>query len=172
MISSVLHRDVLNMPMASHALRARESLGDTLNAMQVAEAGAATLVSEMVKNTWESVRDKVSRLFRRGGEESAEQDLRVLDAARQRLIGSAESEREAVEARLRTELVIQLAAFLQKHPDAADELRELAARFQKAGEGSGARANVHHNVNSQVVIANGPISNSGGFHYGRTENGQ
>jgi hypothetical protein len=143
-----------------------------LDVMQVADVGAAALVTEMARSTWESVRDAVSRFFRWGGEEGAEQELQLIDAARERLVGSAESERGAVEARLRGELMIQLAAFLQKHPEAADELQELAARIQEAGGGSGARTSVHHNTGSQVVIAGGAINASGGFHYRTPEGGR
>ncbi|QFQ98132.1 hypothetical protein F9278_20090 [Streptomyces phaeolivaceus] len=140
-------------------------MGDALDIMQVAGLGAAALVTEMAKSTWESVRGGVARLFRRGGEESAEQELRLVDAARQRLVDSAESERGTVEERLRGELVIQLAAFLQKHPDAAQELRDLVGQFRGDGGRDGASTSVHHNSHSQVVISAGDINASGGFHY-------
>ncbi|MFI0818236.1 hypothetical protein ACH4TX_16110 [Streptomyces sp. NPDC021098] len=143
-----------------------------MDIMQVAGMGAAALVTEMVKSTWESARDAVTRFFRRGGEETAGQELRLIDAARLQLIESAESERGPVEERLRGELMIQLAAFLQKHPDAATELQELADRIQQADGGSGARMSAHHNTNSQVVISGGPINAAGGFHYRAPEGGR
>ncbi|WP_217207474.1 hypothetical protein [Streptomyces sp. AC550_RSS872] len=147
-------------------------MGDALDIMQVAGVGAAALVTEMVKNTWESVRDSVARFFQRGGEESAEQELRLIDTARQRLVGSAEGERASVEEQLRSQLMIQLAAFLQKHPDTAQELQNLADQVQEADEGSRARTSVHGNTNSQVVIAGGAINASGGFHYRTPEGGR
>ncbi|MFI9749516.1 hypothetical protein [Streptomyces collinus] len=147
-------------------------MGDALDIMQVAGVAAAALITEMARSTWESARNAVARLFQRGGEESAEQELRLIDTARQRLVGSAEDERGAVEERLRGELMIQLAAFLQKHPDAAAELQELADRVQQADGGSGARMSAHHNTNSQVVIAGGGINASGGFHYRTPEAGR
>ncbi|MGW1712631.1 hypothetical protein [Streptomyces sp. NPDC002156] len=140
-------------------------MGDALDIMQVAGVGAGALVTEMAKSTWESMRAGVARLFRRGGEESAEQELRLIDAARQRLADSTESDRGSVADRLQSELMIQLAAFLQKHPDAAQELQDLADQVKGADEGDGARTSVHHNTNSQVVISAGDINASGGFHY-------
>ncbi|MFF6783678.1 hypothetical protein [Streptomyces sp. NPDC012510] len=147
-------------------------MGDTLDIMQVAGVAAAALIAEMARSTWESARNAAARLFQRGGEENAEQELRLIDTARQRLVDTAEDERGAVEERLRGELMIQLAAFLQKHPDAAAELQELADRVQRADGGSGARMSASHNTNSQVVIAGGAINASGGFHYRTPEAGR
>lgn len=140
--------------------------------MQVAGVGAAALVTEMVKSTWDSVRGAVARILRRDGEQGAGQVLQLIDAARQQLVDSPEAERAAVEERLRRDLLIQLAAFLQRHPDAAQELQELADKVQGADEGSGPRTSVHHNTNSQVVIAGGAINASGGFHYRTPEGGR
>ncbi|GAA1708400.1 hypothetical protein GCM10009680_56590 [Streptomyces yatensis] len=147
-------------------------MGDALEITQLASVGAAALVTEMAKNTWDSVRDAVAQFFRRGGEGTAEQELRLIDAARQRLVESTESERGPVEERLRNDLMIQLAAFLQKHPDAAAELQELADRVQRADGASDVRMSAHNNTNSQVVIAGGAISASGGFHYRTPEAGR
>ncbi|MER7877168.1 hypothetical protein ABTY63_26990 [Streptomyces solisilvae] len=140
-------------------------VGEALDIMQVAGVGAGALVTEMARSTWESMRGGVARLFRRSGEESAAQELRLIDAARQRLVDSPESERGSVEDRLRNELMIQLAAFLQKHPDAAQELQDLVDEVKGASDGDGARTNVHHNNESMVVISAGDINASGGFHY-------
>ncbi|MFJ9706276.1 hypothetical protein [Streptomyces sp. NPDC101234] len=82
--------------------------GDASDITQVAGVGAGALVTEMAKSTWESMRLGVARLFRRGGEENAPQELQLIDAARQRLVDSSERERGSVEDRLRNELMIQL----------------------------------------------------------------
>lgn len=140
-------------------------MGDTLDIMQVAGVGAGALVAEMAKSTWESMRAGVARLFQRGGEESAAQELQLVDAARQQLVDSSEGERGSVEDRLRTELMMQLAVFLRKHPDAAQELQGLVDQVKKADRGDGALTSVHHNTSSQVVISGGDINASGGFHY-------
>ncbi|MFF7166943.1 hypothetical protein ACFZBP_37120 [Streptomyces sp. NPDC008086] len=147
-------------------------MGDALDIMQVAGVGAAALVTEMVRNTWDSVRGAVARILRRDGEQGAGQVLQLIDTARQQLVDSPESERGTVEEQLRRDLLIQLAAFLQRHPDAAQELQELADKVQGDDEDSGARTSVHHNTNSQVVIAGGAINASGGFHYRTPEAGR
>lgn len=140
--------------------------------MQVAGVGAAALVTEMVKSTWDSARGAVARLLHRDGEQSADQVLRLVDTARRQLIDSPENERALVEERLRGELMIQLAAFLQRHPDAASELQTLADQAEGLGGVPEARTSVHHNTSSQVVISGGAINASGGFHYRTLEAGQ
>ncbi|MCX4478218.1 hypothetical protein OOK44_17490 [Streptomyces cellulosae] len=142
-------------------------MGDALNVMQVATGGAAVLVAEMAKSSWETVRAAMARLFRRGGEETAEQELRLLDAAHDRLVGSPDSERAGITQTLEQELMIQLAAFLQKNPDAAAELKSLVDRSDEADEVWG-RVSVHHNTGSQVVIAGGSAT-AGDFSYGMPE---
>ncbi|MFI6022355.1 hypothetical protein ACIBCP_32540 [Streptomyces sp. NPDC051287] len=136
-----------------------------MNIMDVAGVGAASLVTEMAKSTWESVRDALARLFRRGGEQNAEQELQLIDAARQQLLSSTAAERGSVEEQLHGELTMQLAVFLRKNPDAVQELQDLADRVKGADTGTGAHTSVHHNTNSQVVISAGDISAPGGFHY-------
>ncbi|GGU47033.1 hypothetical protein GCM10010244_85860 [Streptomyces coeruleorubidus] len=138
-------------------------MGGALDIMQVAAGGAAVLVAEMAKSSWETVRQAMARLFRRGGEEAAEQELRLLDDARARLVGSAENERASVAETLQQELVIQLAAFLQKNRDAAADLQALAERTDESGEIRG-RVSVHHNTGSQVLIAGHSVT-AGDFTY-------
>lgn len=142
-------------------------MGDALNVMQVATGGAAVLVAEMAKSSWETVRAAMARLFRRGGEETAEQELRLLDAARDRLVGSPDGERAGIAQTLEQELMIQLAAFLQKNPDTASELKSLVDRSGEADEVWG-RVSVHDNTASQVVIAGGSAT-AGDFSYGMPE---
>jgi hypothetical protein len=140
--------------------------------MQVADAGAAALVTEMIKSSWESFRASVSGVLRRDGEQSAARVLQLVDDAREQLVDSPADQRAPVEDRLCRELTIQLAAFLQRHPDAAAELEELAEQAGERKEGAGPRASVQHNTNSQVVISGGSINASGGFHYRSPEAGR
>lgn len=133
--------------------------------MQVAGVGAGALVTEMAKSTWDSVRAAVARLFRRGGEESAEQELQLIDSSRQQLLDSAASERGSVERQLRSELEMQLVVFLRKNPDAVQELQDLIDQVKGADDRGGARTSVHHNTESMVVVSGGDINASGGFHY-------
>ncbi|MFI8984659.1 hypothetical protein ACIG63_06140 [Streptomyces antimycoticus] len=140
-------------------------VGEALNIMQVAGVGAGALVTEMAKSTWESMRSAVARIFRRGGEESAEQDLQLIDAARQQLLDSMTAERASVEEKLRRELAMQLEVFLRKNPDAVQELQDLIDEVKGATDGDGAKTSVHHNNASMVVVSAGDINASGGFHY-------
>ncbi|MFH9424965.1 hypothetical protein [Streptomyces sp. NPDC017529] len=128
-------------------------MGDELDLMQVAIGAAAALVADTTKQGWENVRSAMARCFRRGGGATAEQELRLLDAARQRLTGSAESERRDVAEKLEQELAIPLAAFLQKNPEAASDLQALADQSDRTDAGAGLQANVRGNTNSQVLIA-------------------
>lgn len=144
-------------------------MGDALDVMQVAEGGAAVLVAEMAKSGWETVRATMARLFRRGGEETAEQELRLLDAAQARLVGSADGDRASVAKTLEQELLIQLAAFLQKNREAAADLQALLEQSEESGHVRG-RVSVHHNTGSQVLIA-GHSVNAGDFTY-RTGEGE
>ncbi len=143
-----------------------------MDVMQVAGVGAAALVTEMAKSTWESVRAAVTRILHRDGEQGAAQAMRLVDTAHRQLVDSPESERDAVKERLRGELLIQLAAFLQRHPDAAVELQQLADRSGGPGEGAGSRNSVHGNTDCQVVISGGGINASGGFHFRSLEGGR
>ena len=142
-------------------------MGDAFDVMQVAAGGAAVLVAEMAKGSWDAVRAAMARLFHRGGAETAEQELRLLDAARERLVGSEEGERPSVAQTLEQQLLIQLAAFLQKNPDAAADLQALADRSDETGEVR-ARVSVHHNTGSQVLIAGGSVT-AHDFTYGAPE---
>lgn len=145
-------------------------MGDSLDIMQVAAGGAAVLVAEMAKSSWEAVRGAMARIFGRGGPETAEQELRLLDAAHERLVGTAGDERASVARTLEQQLYIQLAAFLQKKQDAAADLLALADRSDESGEVR-ARVSVHHNTGSQVLIAGGSVT-AHDFSYGAPESRQ
>ncbi|MFD9485654.1 hypothetical protein ACFWBX_17035 [Streptomyces sp. NPDC059991] len=135
-------------------------MGNELDIMQVAAGGAAVLVAEMAKSSWTSFRAAVVRFFGLGGQEVAEEDLRLIDAAQARIAECPESEREAVAEALRQQLLIQLAAFLQKRPDAAADLQALVDGAESAEEGHRVQASVQHNTATQVVISGGSVTGS------------
>ncbi|MEU2363059.1 hypothetical protein ABZ616_20350 [Streptomyces noursei] len=139
-------------------------MSDALDVMQVATSGATALVAEMAKSGWESFRGAVARFVGFGSEESVEQELRLVDAARVRLLDSPEHERDSVAQTLQQQLLIQLAAFLQKHPGAVAELQALVDRSEESDSGAGARVSVHHNTGSQVLVAGHSVS-AGDFTY-------
>ncbi|TSB21163.1 hypothetical protein [Streptomyces benahoarensis] len=139
-------------------------MGDGLDPMQVAAGAAAALVAEMTKKAWGGVRSAMARIFRKGGETVAEQELRLLDAAHLRLNESTEAERADVAKKLEQELLIQLAAFLQKNAETVPELQSLVDESERSGTDIGVRANVHGNTGSQVLIAGRDVS-AGNFTY-------
>ncbi|MFJ4870526.1 hypothetical protein [Streptomyces sp. NPDC088757] len=149
-------------------------MSNALDIMQVATSGAAVFVAEMAKSGWEAVRSAIASFFRQGqgGEEAAAEELRLLDAARVRLVECPDDEREAVAEALRRELFIQLAAFLQKNPETAVDLQELVDGAEPTEGGAGSRNSVHHNTNSQVVISGGSIRAGGGIVYRAPGNGK
>jgi hypothetical protein len=135
--------------------------------MQVAAGAAAVLVADMAKKSWERARETVARVFGRGGQaarEQIEQEMRLLDGAQRRLAEAAETERSGVAKRLEQELTIQLAAFLQKYPDAAVELQALMDQSEEPASAGRVRADVRSNTGSQVLIAGHNVS-AGNFTY-------
>ncbi|MFD3739088.1 hypothetical protein [Streptomyces sp. NPDC058629] len=141
-------------------------MAEVLDFIQVATSGAAAMVAEMAKASWDPFRRGIARWFGdHAGTESVEGDLQVIDEARARLTECPESERDAVAEELRQELFIQLAAFLRKHPTAAVELQELVEGSDSADEGRQARTSVHHNTNSQVVVTGGSLRAGGSIVY-------
>ncbi|MFF2624470.1 hypothetical protein ACFVUN_01705 [Kitasatospora griseola] len=149
-----------------------ETIEGTMEIVQLADLGAAALVAEMTTTAWESVRELAVRLFRRGGEIGVEQEIHLIDEARRRLTEAAESDLGAVTERLRQELMIQLAAFLQKNPDAAGELQQIVNGAAKYGPNVVGRVSAHHNTHSQIVISGGAISAGGGIHFRVPEAGR
>ncbi|KIF76093.1 hypothetical protein QR77_23830 [Streptomyces sp. 150FB] len=137
-------------------------MSGALDVMQVAGSGATVLVAEMVKSAWESLRGAMAQLFRCGGDETADVELGLLDAARQRLVNSSATERADMEQQLRQELLIQLAAFLQKHPEATENLQKLIKRAGSQEEATSATLVAENNSNSQVILSGGSISTAGG----------
>lgn len=138
---------------------------DVFNVMEVATSGAGVLAAEMTRSSWQSARDAMVGFFRQGSEEAAREELRVLDLQNARVVDSPEAERDAVQEEVRGMLVIQLAAFLQKHPAAVTELAALVReRGKEAGSASGAKLTAHSNTNSQVIMSGNSI-NGGSFTY-------
>ncbi len=100
---------------------------------------------------------KSPRFFRQGGEESVSEELRVLDLRHATLVETPENERAAVSEELRTQVAIQLAAFLMKHPEAAAVLQALVSDRTSEEGGSAPQVTATGNTNSQVVVSNGSI---------------
>ncbi|WP_066953404.1 hypothetical protein [Streptomyces lushanensis] len=125
---------------------------DAFNVVEVVTSGAGVLAAEMARSGWQGVRDALVGFFRRGGDQRAREELRVLDLWHARVLDSTETDREAVLEEVRGMLAIQLAAFLQKYPDAVTELAALV-RERESGTAPGAKLTAHSNSNSQVIMS-------------------
>ncbi|WP_328299192.1 hypothetical protein OG389_16190 [Streptomyces sp. NBC_00435] len=135
-------------------------MSEVLNVAELAATGAAALVAEMARTTWQSVRDAMARVFGWGNEEpeAVARQLLQLDAGYELLNGTEQADQEAVANALRTTLGIQLQTFLRQHPEAAGELRALVQRSEASEPGGdGGRVIARNNTNSQVVISGGSI---------------
>ncbi|QKZ18359.1 hypothetical protein [Streptomyces chartreusis] len=138
--------------------------------MQLAGEAATALIVEMTRSGWEAARAAIARFFDRGGEDTATEELRLVDAGQQELVQSASEDRDAIAERLQQALTIQLAAFLQKHSDGAEDLKSLIEQAgRKSGATPGFQANATGNTNSQVIISGDSISAGGSFNYNAPE---
>ncbi|MGW5665931.1 hypothetical protein ACWEWG_38970 [Streptomyces sp. NPDC003758] len=90
--------------------------------MQLAGEAATALIVEMTKSGCDAARAAIARFFGCGGEDTATEELRLVDAGQQELVQSAPEGRDAIAEHLQQALTIQLAAFLQKHSDGAEDL--------------------------------------------------
>ncbi len=101
-----------------------------LEIADLAMTGATAVVAAMATTAWDSTRDSVVRLFRRG--DTAEQEtVQVQLASHDELVRRTEDTERARRALLPL-WELQLETFLDRHPDAADDLRALIARAQDA----------------------------------------
>ncbi|WP_139140736.1 hypothetical protein [Streptomyces abyssalis] len=154
----------LRTEISRSATRDHSGVGD-LDVLQVATGASSVLVAEMLMTGWRSVRNTMSGIFGRGGEKSAEEELQLLDAAHRRLNESSDNERDALVGAVQQELTIQLAAFLQKNPDAVTELQALVDNASETPDRSGMQVNAHSNTDSQVIVSGGSVSPGGSIVY-------
>ncbi|MGA5063810.1 hypothetical protein ACPB9E_08505 [Streptomyces exfoliatus] len=91
----------------------------------LAASGGSAVVAAMATDAWQTARGRVVRLFRHdGGSQQAFVEAQ-LDGGAQ-LVAQAETLEQARQVLL-PYWQLQLTEFLRRHPDAADELRSLAA---------------------------------------------
>lgn len=138
-------------------------MSGVIDLMQLATQGANALVAAMVASTWQDTRDGLRRLFGRSGESAQDRQTEMLDEDREKLTAVPSDGRPAVEQELRQRWTIQLAALLQQHPEAADELLGLLEQTA-ASEHSSPRVNLNAigNQSSQIVQAGGDLVTGGG----------
>lgn len=98
----------------------------------LAGTGATTIVGLMATEAWDQVRQRVVRLFTRGGDGSANAMDDELTASRTALVAAPEEETADVTASVR----MRLRRLLAENPEAAEELRLLVEEFTPAQNNS------------------------------------
>ncbi|MFJ6385988.1 hypothetical protein ACIQJT_00080 [Streptomyces sp. NPDC091972] len=118
----------------------------------LATSGATTLIGLMVSDTWTQARDRLVRIFARGGdEESAEEELRV---SRQELTAARDAADGDVMADIEAGWRVRLRRVLEADPGAADELRSLLAELDPPADEEVSRA-VRNSISGGVQ--HGPV---------------
>ncbi|MFM9611135.1 hypothetical protein [Streptomyces niveiscabiei] len=98
----------------------------------LAGTGATTIVGLMATEAWDQVRQRVVRLFARGGDGGADAMDGELTASRTALVAAPEEETADVTASVR----MRLRRLLAENPEAAEELRLLVEEFTPAQNNS------------------------------------
>ncbi|MGP3690136.1 hypothetical protein ACTVZO_36485 [Streptomyces sp. IBSNAI002] len=101
-----------------------------LELAELATTGATAVVAAMATTAWDSTRESVVRLFRRG-DTAEEETVQVQLASHDDLVRRTEDTERARRALLPL-WELQLEAFLIRYPEAADDLRALITRSQDA----------------------------------------
>ncbi|MER7694221.1 hypothetical protein [Streptomyces sp. NPDC097610] len=137
-----------------------------LDVMAVATQGVTALVTEMVRGGWEVIRGAFAGFLRRDGP-AADRQLALFDEAAQTLARGADAPDDQDRRRLENRMVLQLAAYLDRFPDMADELRALLPEDTPVPQTHGPLLNAQDNRYSQVVQSLGNVdAGSGGINYG------
>jgi len=110
-----------------------------------------TLVSAVVSDTFEQVRQKLARMFGHGKPDAGIESR--LDVTRQQLSAAAPEERERLRTRLAGQWQTRFADLLADHPEVAAELRALLSELQSCGADSG--GSVTNTISGSVV--EGPV---------------
>ncbi|GAQ57048.1 hypothetical protein [Streptomyces acidiscabies] len=132
----------------------------------LAGTGATTIVGLMATEAWDQVRQRVVRLFTRGGDGSANAMDDELTASRTALVAAPEEETADVTASVR----MRLRRLLAENPEAAEELRLLVEEFTPVrGDKGGSTYNtINGGIYNSPVVMGGFIgdttfnNNSGG----------
>ncbi|MFC1415040.1 hypothetical protein [Streptacidiphilus cavernicola] len=136
--------------------------------MALAAEASSILVAEATRTSWQGLRGAVAHFFRRDGEESRERQLAILDRAHEPLSSEDADVRTAAHEALGQQWLIQVAGYLQRFPEAADELRALLTQTGAAAEAREEASSIvaKFNTGSVVLQARGNIdAGSGGINY-------
>ncbi|WP_405858799.1 hypothetical protein OG361_31140 [Streptomyces sp. NBC_00090] len=91
----------------------------------LALSGATTLVAAMATDMWQSARERMAQIFRRGGQQAAVESQLDLNNG---LVEQADDDSRTRQI-LADQWQLQLETLLRQHPEAADELRELVGEL-------------------------------------------
>ncbi|MEU1275371.1 hypothetical protein [Streptomyces sp. NPDC005799] len=137
-------------------------MSQELDVMVLATHGAQVLITEMLTGGWQLLREKIARFLRRDGQETSSRQLEMLDEIERSLPEASQADRDAIQQRL----VRQFAAYLDRFPEMADELRELLPTKDEASSPPSTMA-AYNNTNSQILQSLGDIdAGDGGINYG------
>ncbi|MFF7690096.1 hypothetical protein ACFZB6_28615 [Streptomyces syringium] len=124
----------------------------------LAAAGATTLVSLMVTDSWTHARELVGRFLARTGSDAAA--ISDLDNARSQLLATDASENEQATSGVRAEWHARLQPLLEAGSLTSDDLRVLLTSLQRLAATSATRQEtVRNDVNGGVQ--HGPVIQSG-----------
>ncbi|MEV8324682.1 hypothetical protein [Kitasatospora sp. NPDC056731] len=129
-----------------------------IDVMDLATRASEALAVEVARSGWSLVREKIARFLRRDEPAAVERQLAELDTVGERCGPNGD---EAPEA-LRAQCFWQLGAYLQRNPDAVEELEQLLADLGAGGGTVGAAMNANGNTNSVVIQAGGNVSTGKG----------
>jgi hypothetical protein len=116
-------------------------LVETLAALAV--AGGNALVSAMVTDGWEGVRERFARLLGRGDPKATGDAAARLEDSRVVLAGRSGTDLERAQAEQEIAWRTRLADLLESHPESEDELRLVVAEAQAQVIGSAVRIDQH-----------------------------
>ncbi|MEW2573735.1 hypothetical protein [Streptomyces sp. NPDC047070] len=122
------------------------------DAAALASQGVTALIGEMVRGGWETIREAFARFLRRDGQDAADRQLALFDEAEQILARADEPADDQARLNVERRLVLQLAAYLDRFPDMAEELRALLPEDETAPTGQGPALSAQHNTQSQMGV--------------------
>jgi hypothetical protein len=99
-----------------------------MDVTELAALAANTVVAAAVTDAFESVRDRVARLFGRGKPDQATE--RRLETTRAELSTAPGAEAASVEAAQEVQWRVRFADLCEVHPEAAEELAQLVAELR------------------------------------------
>lgn len=99
----------------------------------LASTSSAALVTAMVTDGWEGLRNRIARLLGRGDAKNTNLATARLEQSRARLVSSSGAELDQVRAEQEIGWRTQLEDLLEHDPGAAQELRDLLAEVQACG---------------------------------------